>query len=394
MVAAYGAAPASASQSPESASASAGSPHIARIGVVAPLNSGLTKFGRGIRNSAQLAVDQANARHVLNGWRFVLDARDDSSDPATGQAAARALARDPKTIGVVGTYNSGVAAKVAPVLASKGIVMVSPANTDATLTLGPDPAHPVRPWANYFRLVAPDSVQGPFLAGSAYDDLGVRRVSIVTETKSVSKGLADSFAAAFTSRGGTVLSEHVVPDATTDFTQVVQSIIGEHPDLLFFGGEYDSAAMLAKQAVAGGIAVPLMGGDGIKDDAFITGAGAASEGDYASTVGAPLASLPSAAAYAEAYQRAGFTDPPSDYGVYAYDATNLIIAAAKQVLTGGNRVDRQVRDAIVAAVQNADTTGASGPISFDAFGDTRHKVFTLYRVVNGAWTAVKTAVVP
>src|SRR5918994_1966836 len=48
--------------------------------------------------------------------------------------------------GVVGTLNSSVAQSVQPVLDSASILMVSPANTNPTLTQGADPASPARPY--------------------------------------------------------------------------------------------------------------------------------------------------------------------------------------------------------------------------------------------------------
>lgn len=347
-----------------------------------------------IRNSVQLAVDQANERQAVKGWRFEVEALDDSSDPATGEAAARRLAEDPDVIGVVGTYNSGVAAEVSPVLGEAGIAMLSPANTDPALTVSADPANPVRPEEGYFRLVASDRVQGPFLAQSAYDDLGARRVAVVSETKPVSKGLADAFVSDFQSRGGTVVFNQVVPDGTTAYQEVATAISAQQPDLVFFGGEYESAAEFSKQASEAGVTVPVMGGDGIKDDAYITEAGEASNDDLASTVGAPLASLPPAASFAEAYEVAGFEDPASDFGVYAYDAANVLIAAAKGPLEGADQVDEEGRADVMANIQGTDMDGASGPVAFDQFGDTRTQVFSLYRVTDGMWTPIKTATVP
>jgi branched-chain amino acid transport system substrate-binding protein len=376
-----------------SSSGSSSGTHVAKIGVVAPLDKGLTQFGRGIRNSVQVAVNEANARKALAGWKFEVKAEDDSSDPTTGEAAAHRLASDADVIGVVGTYNSGVAAKVAPVLASANIVMISPGNTDPTLTLGSDTAHPVRPNPNYFRMVAADNVQGPFLAKSAYGDLKARKVAVVSETKPVSKGLADAFSADFTSRGGSVVFTKVVPDGTTDYHDVVPAIAAAHPDLVFFGGEYDVGAQFAKQVSDGGVKVPVMGGDGIKDDAFIAKAGPASDGDFASTVGQPFASVPSAKPFLDAYAAAHYAEPPTDFGVYAFDAGNAIIAAASQVLKGKDAVTAGARKAIIAGVQVYDGSGASGHIAFDKFGDPVDKVLTLYQVMAGAWKPVKTETV-
>jgi branched-chain amino acid transport system substrate-binding protein len=367
--------------------------HTAKIGVIAPLDGGLVQFGRGIRNSVQLAVDEANRRHLIPDWRFAVEAVDDSSDAAKGEAAARRLAADPAVIGVVGTYNSGVAAKVAPVLNGAGIVMVSPGNTDPALTLGADPAHPIRPYANYFRMVAADIVQAPFLAKSAMAEGGAQRVAVVSETKPVSKGLADSFAADFSANGGTIVYNEVVADGTTDFKQVTEALVPIGPDLIFFGGEYEVGANFTKQVSEAGLGAPVMGGDGIKDDAYVTKGGPGSDGDLASSVGAPLGSLAAAKDYVRAYAEAKFVEPPSDFGVYAFDAANVVISAGEKALAGASTVTARARAGTLAAVQHTDAQGASGHLAFDEFGDTRTKVLTLYRVADGAWKPIKTETV-
>jgi len=236
--------------------------------------------------------------------------------------------------------------------------------------------------------VATDAQQGPLLASYASGDLGAQTVAIVSETKAVSRGLADDFSAAFTESGGSVVSDTTVPDGTTDFAAIVDQITPLDPDLLFFGGEYEVAA--AFRTAASAIDAPLMGGDGIKDDAYISDAGERSEGDIASTVGAPLATLESAADFGDAYEAAGFADPPTDFGDEAYDAANLLIDAAAVALEGEDEVTPEARETVVAEVQAADSEGATGAIAFDEFGDTVTKVLTIYRVTDGAWAAVTT----
>lgn len=369
-------------------------PKVAKIAVIAPLDGGLVQFGRGIRNSVQLAVAQANERKAVPGWTLRVEALDDSSDPAKGEAAARRVAADKAVVGVVGTYNSGVAAKVAPILAAEGIAMISPGNTDPALTLGPNPQTPTRPWPSYFRMVPNDNAQAPFLAQQALSEVKATRVAVVSETKPVSKGLADGFVSAFTQGGGTVAVQRVVPDTTVDFVDVIKDLLAAKPDLVFFGGEYQVGAGFRKQATAAGLTAPVMGGDGLKDDAYIADAGKPSEGDLASTVGSPVASNPSAGPFAAAYAGARYAEPPSDFGPYAYDAANLLVNAATKALAGAGSVTRAVRDQVVASVQAAQGPGASGSLGFDAFGDTTDKVLTLYRVTDGEWKPVKTQAVP
>lgn len=358
---------------------------VVKIGVIAPLQAGLVDFGKGIRNSVQLAVDQANASGRFR-VRFTVDARDDSSTPAVGQAAAQALAADPSVIGVVGTYNSGVATVVQPVLASAGILMISPGNTNPTLTLGPDPSQPVRPFSNYFRLVVPDSIQGAELGNYAYNVLNVRKVAVVSEDKAVSLALVDAFTDRFTTLGGSIAIRSVFPDPTTDFTSIISDVQKTTPDLIVFGGEYATAAPFRMQATAQGLTVALMGSDGIKDQAYITGAGPASNGDYASSVGAPIVNQPRGAEFLTAYQAAGFVEPPSDFGPYAFDAAGLILAAVNR--RGADRAG------VISEVQGVSGSGVTGPLSFDAFGDTRNKVVTLYQVEGGVFVPKTTVTVP
>lgn len=358
---------------------------VATIGVVVPLEAGLVDFGRGILNAVELAVDAADEADAVPGWRIEVRALDDSSDPATGRAAAEELAADDSVIGVVGTYNSGVAQEVAPVLEDAGIVMISPGNTDPALTLGDDPSNPERPHDNYFRMVAADDVQGPFLAQQAAGPLRFATAAVVSETKPVSKGLADVFADEFPAAGGRVVHRAVVPDGTTDFADVVATVAPMRPDVVFFGGEYEVASALRREASAAGLDAPLMGGDGMKDDAYIEGSGEDSEGDLASSIGRPVSSSTTAREFVAAYEDANFREDPTDFGPYAFDAANTIIAAAADALAGEDAVTQGVRDAILDAVQATETTGASGPVAFDEFGDTRTKVLTLYRVEGGAW---------
>jgi branched-chain amino acid transport system substrate-binding protein len=352
-------------------------PTVYRIGVIAPLNAGQTEFGLGIRNSAQLAVDQRNAENQPFGPFFKLVALDDSSTPSVGKAAAQQLAGDSTIIGVVGTYNSGVAAEAIPVLDAAGIAMISPGNTDPSLTQGPDLNNPVRPDGNYFRLVVPDSLQGPALANYAFNTLGLTQVAIVTESKAVSQGLANAFSARFIQLGGTVLITEVAPDGTNDYSAILANVVPTNPELLFYAGEVPNASIVRTQATQAGIVVPLMGGDGVKSQTYIDDAQVSTNGDVASSVGVPANLLPSAAPFLAAYQAAGFAEPASSFGPYAYDATNLLIEAS--LTTGGDRAG------VISFLDTVDTQGATGRLAFDAFGDTLNRVLTVFEVVGNVF---------
>jgi branched-chain amino acid transport system substrate-binding protein len=365
---------------------------VVTIGVIVPIDNGLVDFGRGIANSVRLAVDEANARDAIAGRRIVVRAIDDSSDPGVGRAAAEELAGDPTVVGVVGTYNSGVAAQVAPVLEAAGITMISPGNTDPGLTVGPDRAQPTRQFANYFRMVATDADQGEVLAGFATEDLGAATVAVVSESKAVSIGLAEDFVASFTAGGGQVADFFTLPEEFADYDLATAAIAvaAANPDLAFLGGEYEVAARLAIALDAAGYDGPLMGGDGMQDTGFVSAAGVSAEGALASSVGVPTSELV-APEFLAAYEAAGFTQPPTNFGPYAYDAANLLIGAVAQALAESPAgVTSTVRQTVGELVAAASFDGITGTVSFDEFGDTRSGVFTVYRVVDRVWAPVVT----
>ena len=125
------------------------------------------------------------------------------------------------------------------------------------------------------------------------------------------------------------------------------------------------------------------------DPAFIELAGAASDGDLATSVGAPAESLETAKAFVDAYEAAGYPEPFAAYGLYTYDAANAIIEALKVSLPDAEDA-AGAREATVAALNDVDFDGASGRVSFDEFGDAESRVLTAYKVEGGTWVPAKT----
>lgn len=355
------------------------------IGVLAPTEGGLVDFGRGIRNAVALAIREANDAGTLPGWTIEMRVIDDSSDPAKGKSGAETLVGDNTVVGVIGPYNSGVALAALPVFAQANMALISPSNTLTDLTLGANPAMPARPFPNYFRMVGSDAMQGEFLAAQAVA-LGFDTAAVVSETKAVSQGLADIFASAFAAKSGRISTQAVVPDDASDFSTFLATVTDTPNSLIFFGGEYPVAARLRSQASNAQITAPIMGGDGMKDDAFITDAGDAATGTFASSVGVPVDTLTSADSFLAAYAAAGFTEAATEYGAYAYDAAWAVITALETALTDVTE-PMAVRAALIAALADVKFDGATGTVAFDAFGDPVAPTFTLYRVDASAWIA-------
>jgi branched-chain amino acid transport system substrate-binding protein len=358
------------------------------VGVIAPLTGNLSALGLGIQHSAELAVDQANDKCTVKGYKLVLDAEDDQATPQVGAQAATKLSSDSTVVGVVGTLNSSVAQTVQPILAGKKIVQISPANTNPSLTKGDDLNNPKRRFDTYFRVCTTDNYQGPYAADYLVKKSGKKKIAVVQDGKTYGKGLADAFVTQAKKDGAQIVDQEQVGDTDTDFSGVLTKVKQANPDAIYYGGEYPQAGPLSKQAAGLGLNVPVMGGDGIYDPKFISLGG--KEGDLATSVGAPTDQLRSAQDFVKAYDAKGFKDPYAAYGAFSYDAANAIISSLATTLGDSGTWGDNQRDAMIKNVGNYKGNGATGSVAFDQWGDSTNKVLTVYQVSGGDWKPVQT----
>ncbi|CAA9257452.1 MAG: Branched-chain amino acid ABC transporter, amino acid-binding protein [uncultured Acidimicrobiales bacterium] len=365
-----------------------------KIGVIAPLSGELSALGQGIRNGVDLAIKQANDSGKVKGWRIELAAEDDTAKADVGAQVATKLSSDSQVAAVVGTLNSSVAEQVAPILNRASVVMVSPANTNVALTGRDKLPNQQRVYNTYFRVATTDDVQGPFAANYASNELKAKTAVIIHDKKTYGQGLSEAFKGQFEKNGGRVLGTETINPGDKDFTAVLTRIKPLNAEMIYYGGEYPEASLLASQAKQQGINVPIMGGDGMYSGAFFETAKEAGVGTLVTSVGAPTESLSSARDFVDAYKKANYSQPYEAYGAYAYDAAKVIIEALSKTLTETSELNTATRQKLVEETGKVNIDGATGKVSFDRFGDTQTKVLTMYKAETKAgkqeWVAAKT----
>lgn len=360
----------------------------AKIGVIAPLSGDLSALGKGIQHSVELAVKQANDSNAIPGWKLEVYAVDDEAKADVGKNAATKLAADDAVVGVVGDLNSSVSQQTQPIFATAKITQISPANTNPTLTKGADAANPKRTYATYFRTCTTDAIQGPFAAQYLLAN-GMTKVATIHDKKAYGQGLVDAFTAEFKKGGGTITSAQTINPDESNYQAVVSAISPTGPQAVYYGGEYPQAGPLSQQMKAAGLNVPLMGGDGIFDPKYVDLAGKTSEGDLATSVGAPTDSTDAGKKFLADYDAAKYAEPAAAYGGYSYDAANAIINALKVSLKDAANA-KAARDATITEVGKVSFDGVTGKVAFDEYGDATSKVLTVYKVSGGKWVAAKT----
>ena len=349
---------------------------VVKIGFLTPLTGGNAGLGVGMKNSAELAVKQANESGKYP-YKFELVVADDASDPSTAVSAANKLIADKNIIAVAGHFNSTCALATAPVFHKNGCPLVVAAAIHPGIT--------ANGYKEITRVMTPSNVQGIVSGKQAASEFNVKTICLINDRTDYGKTNASLFAENAEKQGAKVLSNDGISIGQQDFNAVLTNIKQKNPDCIYFGGMATEAALIRRQMADLKIPALFVANSGIIADTFIKIAGPASEGCIAWNTGKPLADLPGGLKFSEDYKKAKFAEPHENVGPFGYEAVALIIdTVAKTKIT-------KDRMKFADALRKADFTGILGKTTFDKNGDTTNDMIVTYVVENGKWVDLKKA---
>jgi branched-chain amino acid transport system substrate-binding protein len=289
---------------------------------------------------------------------------------------ARTYLEDDSIVGVIGTYNSGCAALIIPILNEAPIAMISPANTGVYLTrkgasTGPGEPEKYYPTGerNYTRVVASDDFQGKAGVALMQVEWGVKSVYILDDKEGYGKGLSDEFEAAAKAAGLKVAGHEGWDPQASNYKSLMAKIKDSGADGIYISGvSTNNGGQLIKDKVAivgDNTKVRLLVPDGFVLDSIFDEAGAANmEGVYGTAPTQPTSSLTEAGQqFMVDFGAKIGVDPKSVqvYSVYAAAAAQVLLDAIAR--SDGSRAD------IVAKMFETEMDTVVGPMKFDANGD-------------------------
>ena len=330
-----------------------------------------------------------------------------SCDDATAQAGkwdsgkcsanANAYAQNSSVGMVIGTFNSGCAEIIVPILnrAANGPVgMVSPANTYVGLT-HPGPGtvagEPGKYYPtgkrNYARVVAADDYQGAADAVLT-KTLGVKSVFILNDKEAYGLGVATNYKNAAKKLGLQIVGFTAWDGKASSYEALAVKIKASGATGVFLGGLIcENGGKLVKDIKAGTAAgTKLIMPDGFTPvSSVVQGAGTSAEGGFVSVAGLPNSQLKGAGtAFVKAFTKADHK-APDPYSVYAAQAAEVAVAAIAQ--SNGTRAD------IAKQLFKINLKGSIlGNVSFNANGDVTSNPVTIYKVKGGKSTTYKVIV--
>jgi branched-chain amino acid transport system substrate-binding protein len=306
-------------------------------------------------------------------------------DPGKTSQNANAYAENQSVLAVIGTFNSGAAAIMIPVLNQApggGLAMMSPANTYVCLTEGgpgcaddePDKYYPTGA-RNYARVVAHDAYQGAALA-EFMQAQGTTKLYILNDKEAYGLGVATNTRGAAEHLGIEVVGFDAWDPKASNYEALMTKIKDSGADGVFLGGLIDeNGAQVIKDKVkvlGDNETVKLYMPDGFTTQQTIDEAGVENtRGAFFSVAGVPIEEFTgSAAEFIAEFEPTLGGDPVDPYAIYGAQAAQIVldsIAASDYTragvieqmfntqVTGGFLGDFEIND-------NGDPALASGAV--------------------------------
>ncbi|MBP9184590.1 MAG: ABC transporter substrate-binding protein [Fuscovulum sp.] len=203
-----------------------------KLGILIGFTGPIESLTGHMAAAAELAMAEVNASGK-SAHNFIPVRGDDTcTDAAAATAAAERAITAEGVKGIIGGDCSGVTrAMLTNVAMPNGIVMISPSATSPALTTDPDDGL-------FFRTAPSDAREGEVMADVLMEK-GVKSIALTYSNSDYGKGLAESIAAAFTSRGGVVTINAAHDDGKADYSAEVAALAAAGGDLLVVAGYLD-----------------------------------------------------------------------------------------------------------------------------------------------------------
>ncbi|HZL41022.1 MAG TPA: branched-chain amino acid ABC transporter substrate-binding protein [Pseudolabrys sp.] len=331
-----------------------------KFGMAGPITGPSAATGAQMKNGVEQAVADINAAGGILGQQLTVEFGDDVSDPKQGVSVANKFAADGVKF-VIGDYNSGVTIPSSEVYQENGILEITPASTNPTVT--------ERNMWNIFRTCGRDDQQGLVAGNYILKHFKGKKIAVVHDKTTYGKGLADETKKALNKGGMKEVLYEGVNTGEKDYSALVSKIKQSGADLVYFGGLYTEGGLIVRQMRDQGVKAPLMGGDGITSDEFASVGGPGVEGTLM-TYGPDPRNNPAAKDAVAKFRAKKFE--PEAYTLYSYAGVQII----KQAAEAAKSLDpKKVAEKMHSGMKFKTVLG---DISYDKKGDLTKLDYVVY----------------
>ena len=317
-----------------------------KIGASGPLTGPAAVYGNAVKNAAEMAVEEVNAK---GGVQFSLQFEDDKHD-AEEAATAYGTLKDGGMQISLATVTSAPGAAVSPLYQEDQTFAITPSGSSPSVIYADGEAQ-TGAYGNVFQMCFSDPNQGSGSASyiAAHPDLGSKIAVIYKNDDPYSKGIFDTFKAQAAAEGLEIVYEGTFKGDESDFSVQVGDAQSAGADLLFLPIYYTPASQILTQANKVGYAPVFFGVDGMDGILDLEGFDTSlAEGVYLLTPFVANAEDEQTKTFVENYKARANGEVPNQFAADAYDC---IYAMAQACEAAGITADMSNADICAKMVE-------------------------------------------
>jgi len=319
-----------------------------KIGTILPISGPVAAYGIQTRDAILLAFEEINDAGGVLGQKLELITEDDEANPEKTTSAFKILTSQDKVNVIIGALTSKCSLAITSLSQAKKVVQISTSSTNDTVTDAGD---------FIFRACYNDSFQGQIIAKFAFETLKGKTAAVLCDiSNDYSVGLTENFKKMFEALGGKMIVSESYNSGDGNFNAQLTKIKSAKPDVLFIPDYYYTVILIAKQARAKGMILPLLGADGW--DEITSNAGDEALNGFYSNHYSPNSDDPAVKKFIASF-KAKFGNDPNALAALGYDTAYLVAEAIKKAGTAKN--SQKIRDAMASL----DMQLVTGRIKFD-----------------------------
>lgn len=314
-----------------------------KLGGSGPLSGDASVYGIAVKNAAELAISEINAK---GGVQFEFNFQDDQADTEAAVNAYNQLADWGMQLSL-GTVTSGSGQSVSPNYKEDNIFAISP-SASSTAVIYQDAENNTNPYGNIFQMCFTDPNQGTASADylAEHTELGSKIGIIYRNDDNYSTGIYNNFVKEAEAKNLEIVSTGTFTKGATDFSVQIKQAQDAGADILFIPIYYQPASLILQAAKSANYTPTFFGCDGmdgiLTQDNFDT---SLAEGLYMLTPFSADADDEKTQNFVKAYEEA-YGDTPNQFAADAYDA----VYALAQALEASDVTPESSTDDITAAL--------------------------------------------
>lgn len=327
------------------------------IGCTGPLTGDAKAYGESVRNGAQLAVEEINAKGGLNGVEFTFEMLDDKATEADAATGYDTLYDKGMQI-ALGSVTSGSCEAFAKRANEDKLFFITPSASAANVIAD-------RPYA--FRVCFGDPDQGVLAAEKLTADFE-KIGCIYNNGDDYSKGIYAAFEGRMKELNKTFEVRTFDNDTATDFSSQVEAL--KDCDVIFLPIYYTEAGLIARACVDKGYTnIFLFGCDGLDGVAVQIDETVTNRISYITPFD-PNSTSEKSSAFVAAYEKK-YGSTPDQFAADGYDAVYIIFQAMSKAGVNDVNISAEELSALVAEAITAKDfvyEGATGTMTWDETG--------------------------